>query len=91
MGKWAKERERGDADGSAMTQIRGDSVVVCLYAIARSISLTAVRSEKFFRGKVSMLGERSLPEFFLSDYFFVLLTFLGLSSREWAYAQPHSI
>ena len=52
MGKWAQERGRGDADGSGMTQIGGDSAVACLYAIARSASLTAVRSEKLFRGKV---------------------------------------
>ena len=39
-----------------MTQIGGDSAVACLYAIARSTSLTAVRSENFFRGKV-MGGE----------------------------------
>ena len=52
MGKWAKERERGDADGSGMTQIGSGSVVACLYEIGRSTSLTAVRSENFFRGKV---------------------------------------
>ena len=55
-----KRTRTGDADVSGMTQIGDDSAVACLYDTARSTSLTAVRSEKFFRGKVRGCVERSV-------------------------------